>query len=144
MNRLAAALVVTAMAGTLAMQASSAEPPLVGRATVVDGDTIEIGGTRIRLHAIDAPEGNQKPHGPAAAWALDGYLAASRPTRCEPVDTDRWGRVVAKCFRSDGQDVQRWLVQQGHALPYLKYGGKEYAPFAVPVEYQPPWEWRKK
>ncbi len=29
---------------------------MTGQASVIDGDTIEIRGTRIRLHGIDAPE----------------------------------------------------------------------------------------
>ena len=32
---------------------------LAGVATVIDGDTLEIHGTRIRLHGIDAPESAQ-------------------------------------------------------------------------------------
>lgn len=32
---------------------------LVGKPRIVDGDTIEIGGTKIRLHGIDAPEDKQ-------------------------------------------------------------------------------------
>jgi endonuclease YncB( thermonuclease family) len=32
---------------------------LIGQATVVDGDTIEIHGNRIRLWGIDAPESTQ-------------------------------------------------------------------------------------
>ena len=30
-----------------------------GRARVIDGDTIEVSGSRIRLHGIDAPESAQ-------------------------------------------------------------------------------------
>jgi endonuclease YncB( thermonuclease family) len=32
---------------------------LAGRASVIDGDTIEVHGTRIRLWGIDAPESTQ-------------------------------------------------------------------------------------
>ena len=31
-----------------------------GKAKIIDGDTIHIGNNKIRLHAIDAPEINQK------------------------------------------------------------------------------------
>src|SRR3546814_17954396 len=32
---------------------------IVGQASVIDGDTIEVHGARIRLHGIDAPESDQ-------------------------------------------------------------------------------------
>lgn len=36
-----------------------AQVPIVGNAPVIDGDTIEIHGKRIRLFGIDAPESGQ-------------------------------------------------------------------------------------
>src|SRR5262245_41250346 len=41
----------------VAMPASAAD--LAGQATIIDGDTIEIHGTRVRLFGIDAPESAQ-------------------------------------------------------------------------------------
>ena len=38
---------------------SAAAEEIIGRASVIDGDTIEIHGTRIRLFAIDAVESRQ-------------------------------------------------------------------------------------
>jgi micrococcal nuclease len=42
---------------------------LQGRAFVIDSDTIDLCGTRIRLAGIDAPEMDQ-PYGKNAEWAL--------------------------------------------------------------------------
>lgn len=137
------------------------EPWVVGRASVVDGDTIEIHDERIRFNGIDAPESRQlckdaagKPYrcGKVAAEALDGFLAGSRPTNCRPVDRDRYGRTVADCFRADGQDVAAWLVRNGHALDWPKYSkGKFAGDQAVAMqaragmwqgEFLEPWEHR--
>lgn len=49
--------VSTVLASLLATTAAAED--LVGRASVIDGDTIEIHGTRIRLWGIDAPESDQ-------------------------------------------------------------------------------------
>ena len=98
-----------------------------GRASVVDGDTIDIQGTRIRLNGIDAPELGQACDvngiayrcGQEAAKALRDFVAA-RVVNCFQSGTDRWGRVVAKCA-VDGTDIGEWMVKQGLALAYRKY-----------------------
>ena len=41
---------------------------MTGQATVIDGDTIDIHGTRIRLHGIDAPESGQLCHIDGKRW----------------------------------------------------------------------------
>ncbi|MCW0410892.1 thermonuclease family protein [Xanthomonas sacchari] len=101
---------------------------LVGRATVTDGDTLTVAKQRIRLWGIDAPESAQQctakdgrswPCGRRSAAALDGYVL-DKTVRCQPKDTDRYGRVVAECF-VQGQSVNRWMVSSGWAVAYRQY-----------------------
>ncbi|GGC63774.1 hypothetical protein GCM10011504_47480 [Siccirubricoccus deserti] len=111
----------------LAMPVLAAEP-LIGRASVIDGDTIEIHGQRIRIHGIDAPEVRQ-PCVTAAghAWRC-GRQAALKlaaaigdgPVRCEPRSRDRFRRVVAVCWRSR-QDLGAWMVANGWAVASHQY-----------------------
>lgn len=93
-------------------------------------DTIEIAGERIRFNGIDAPEswqvcedaaGNPYRCGQHAATALEKFLAASRPTRCEYVERDRYRRFVGNCYRRDGESVNRWLVIEGHPVDWKRY-----------------------
>src|SRR5215213_6002793 len=109
---------------------------LIGRANIIDGDTIEIHGERVRLNGIDAPEtaqlckdekGKAYRCGTVAAVALHNFLAASRPTRCEFVERDRYGRFVGDCYREDGASVSAYLVRNGFALDYVKYSHGKYS-----------------
>jgi len=117
----------------LAFVPSAEAQSIVGRASVVDGDTLDIRGARIRLHGIDAPESSQfcraangSPYrcGQRAAFYLSD-LVGSAPVECRQRDMDRFGRVVAECF-SGGRSVNAALVRAGWALPYLQYGGRAY------------------
>jgi endonuclease YncB( thermonuclease family) len=105
---------------------------LTGHARVIDGDTVVVAGELMRLHGIDAPEldqtfwwrGEQVACGMMAMAALE-TLAASVELRCEPVERDRHGRLVAKCFAPDRVDIGRRLVAAGWALAYRRYS-KDY------------------
>lgn len=141
---------------------SSQQPgPLEGRASVIDGDTIEIGGQRIRFNGIDAPEGQQYCDdakgsayacGRKSASALSGFLAASRPTRCTFVSRDQYDRYVGDCTRADGRSVQAWLVENGHALDWPRYSGGAYVNQQDAAkqarrgvwqgDFLAPWDWR--
>lgn len=56
------------MAATLVVAADDAATTIVGVASVIDGDTIEIHGSRIRLFGIDAPESRQACMLEAKPW----------------------------------------------------------------------------
>lgn len=100
---------------------------LAGRASVIDGDTLEIHGVRIRLHGVDAPESAQSCQDAAGSWPCGRRAAnaladriGSRTVSCERRDTDRYGRMVATC-RVGGEDIGGWLVSNGWAVAYVRY-----------------------
>ena len=106
----------------------------IGQASVIDGDTLEIHGTRIRLWGVDAPESNQLCRGEdseqyrcgaQAANELDAFIAR-RPVNCIPISLDRYGRTVATCA-VDGADLGEWLVKKGLALDWPNYSNGKYA-----------------
>lgn len=105
---------------------------LVGVASVVDGDTLDIHGQRVRLWGVDAPESSQTctvagkvaQCGQAAALALADFIG-QKTVSCTRKDTDRYGRLVGVCSVA-GVEVNRWQVEQGNALAYVQYGGAVY------------------
>lgn len=90
---------------------------------ITDGDTLTVldGQNQqhtIRLAEIDAPERRQ-PWGDRSRQALSA-LVFSKTVSVQQTDTDRYGRVVARLF-ADGRDVNRAMVEQGHAWAYRQY-----------------------
>lgn len=101
-----------------------------GQAHVVDGDTLDVAGHRIRLFGIDAPERGQTCDRRGQAWACGEWSGAAlakavegASLSCEVVDQDRFDRSVAVC-RVDGIDVAQGLVRQGAAFAYVRYSGR--------------------
>ncbi len=63
----------------------AASADLTGRASVIDGDTLEIHGTRVRIWGIDAPESSQLCRGAdigAAPRRPTNSLRSSADVRC--------------------------------------------------------------
>lgn len=94
--------------------------------TVIDGDTLRRpGAPNVRLWGIDAPELGEA-RGPAARDALRA-LVEGRPLACDPLDVDRYGRDVARCFLPDGTDIACAMVALGHARDWPRYSGGAYS-----------------
>ncbi len=105
----------------------SALADITGPARVIDGDTIDIAGQRIRLHAIDAPENGQTCLVGFEAWmcgqkateALETFIGGS-PVTCQEQGVDRYGRTIAACSVR-GRSIEAWMVLNGWALAYRQY-----------------------
>lgn len=110
-----------------------ATPPcrvIRGRAHVVDGDTIVIKKTQIRLFGVDAPELNH-PYGQKAKWALVS-LCKRQTISAQVTAVDDHGRTVAKCYLSDGRDLSAEMVKKGMAIDWPKFSGGKYRTLELP------------
>lgn len=113
-------VVFTAMA---LASSSSAASYIVGIAHVIDGDTLEIGGTTIRLNGLDALEHGRKCGswrcGAAATDAM-AALAEGVALRCEAGPIDGYGRVIATCWSGE-TDIGAQMVRDGSAWAFVRY-----------------------
>jgi endonuclease YncB( thermonuclease family) len=155
LNTICAALMLM-----LVLDARLCAAEFVDYADVVDGDTIRLNGTRIRLEGIDAPEIDQIClNSKAQRWTC-GIEACDQLKRyadgkrwiCKGDHTDRYGRVLASC-NVEGTDIQRWLVQNGWALSFTRYSheydAEQDAARAAKAglwsgAFIAPWDWRHR
>lgn len=97
---------------------------LIGRAYVIDGDTIKIKGIKIRLAGIDAPEVNM-PWGQKSKWAMVDICKGQTIT--VELDGERsYDRLVGTCFLPDGSDLGAEIIQRGLALDLPFFSGGKY------------------
>lgn len=90
---------------------------------VIDGDTFDCGGRRIRLQGIDAPEmaghcrpGREcAPGDPIASTENLSRLVAWSAVQCRPVDVDAYGRTVARCTTGE-KDLSCAQLDAGQAI----------------------------
>lgn len=127
---------------------------------IVDGDTVQIGTTKIRFAGIDAPETDQvclDPHGQRWACGVTSRdeltkYSAGRPWDCDLTGIDRYGWSLGKCF-VEGEDVSAWMVRSGWALSFVRYS-HEYDHEEVAAReaksglwagaFIAPWDWRRR
>ena len=133
-----------------------------GQASVIDADSIQIQGVRIRILNIDAPEAGQYCFkrnesmdawwcGHQAATALADWLAAQTVT-CEVTTKGLRGGWLSRCVVA-GQDIAEWLAENGWAVP-SRSCDREAIRLAAELArsaqlgiwssgFTLPWEWRK-
>jgi endonuclease YncB( thermonuclease family) len=105
------------------LQAGTSVPPLTGQVVrVIDGDTLDLDGQRIRLHGIDAPEARETCRDARGGrWDCGAFstrtlqaLVAGRHLVCSDLGERTHGRVVAHCA-AGGEDLAAQMIRRGAA-----------------------------
>jgi len=129
---------------------------------VTDGDSLKSGNIRLRLHGIDAPEiaqtckdasGDNYSCGLQARDYLYGLISPPVSLYCQHLDTDRYRRLIVRCFDRNGRDINAMMVSSGWARAYYHYAD-DYLPAEQDAKvrrtgiwqgwHQPPWQWRQQ
>lgn len=100
--------------------------PCLAEVRVVDGDSLEINNTRIRIDGIDAPEffqtcqdanGKNYDCGQEAKQHLQDLIGEHKvDCNCLP-KPDRYNRQICECF-ADETSLNRQMVADGYARVY--------------------------
>ncbi len=102
-----------------------------GFAKIIDGDTVKISNSIIRLSGIDAPEIkqlctdknlNEWHCGKKSKMALKNFIN-KKTIKCIGYKKDRYKRIIGECYLEE-QDIQEWMVKNGWAIAYKKYSKK--------------------
>ena len=104
---------------------------ILGKARIIDGDTIHIGNNKIRLHGIDAPEIHQDCSYNNEDWKC-GQLSKNfllnlinlDLVNCQVKTVDKYKRYIAICFVNN-LNINEMMVQNGWAIAY-RYYSKDY------------------
>lgn len=106
-------------------QAPAALEPYEGASVVLDGDTLRVDGTKIRLMWVDACEmgqpttaGNTKFD--CGQWAKDKLIQIinGQRVRCSPQGAGYYQRILATCETASGVDLSSALLSTGTAFLY--------------------------
>ncbi len=125
---------------------------------VSDGDTFHMvtpanDKIKIRLEGVDAPEALQEFGLEAKAFAIGEVL--NQKVRIEVIDTDRYGRKVARIYYGNGKDLSKEMIKKGFAWHYKAYNKeteladlenearKKKVGLWAKKDPIPPWEYRK-
>jgi endonuclease YncB( thermonuclease family) len=104
---------------------TTAAPTISGPARVIDGDTVVVAGTRVRLKGVDAAElGTARGENARRVMAM---LVTGELT-CRLTGEKTYRREVGYCTTANGTDINRAIIAQGAALACPRYDDR-YVPF---------------
>ena len=126
---------------------------------IVDGDTLDVRGIRIRLSGIDAPESKQTCANAQHETYSCGEIATQKlrerigdgSVSCTLDKQDRYERWLGTCT-SDGTNLNQWMVKNGYALAYRRYSTQYLCEEAEAESkkrglwsgtFIEPWRWRR-
>lgn len=112
-------LLIAAAVAVLAVLALRRATTFTTPVRVVDGDTLAVGDTRVRIVGMDAPEMDTAAGRAAKAAAV--ALVAGQPVRLRVTGKDTYGRLLAHATTANGQDFATALVCSGHARRRRSY-----------------------
>ena len=104
---------------------SSEKNVAIGKAQIIDGDTIIIKGEKIRFAGIDTPERNKIGHN-FSKIKLKKKIGKNIIVCIREPKLDPWGRTIAECFIGN-ESISSYMVKNGFACDYVKYSKKKYA-----------------
>lgn len=96
-----------------------------GKAFVLDGDSLRVGGKEVRLIEIDAPEYsqtcfNEKKHEYACGQISRDFLidlVGGKMVRCIYATRDKYDRFLSKCFINE-KSINQEILRNGMAVIY--------------------------
>jgi endonuclease YncB( thermonuclease family) len=141
--------------GLVALKLRQDETERLGGAfRVVDGDSLDLGGRKLRLRAIDAPElsqiclrdGLSWPCGAESREALKTWVASGAIV-CSGVREDKYRRLLVDCV-AGAEDVNGAMVRSGMAVAFGGYRSEEEEARQArrgvwAGEFERPSQWRK-
>jgi endonuclease YncB( thermonuclease family) len=104
---------------------TTAAATIGGPARVIDGDTVVVAGTRVRLKGVDAAElGTERGENARRVMAM---LVTGSLT-CRLTGEKTYNREVGYCSTTAGVDINQAIIAQGAALACPRYDAR-YLPF---------------
>ncbi|WP_170976598.1 thermonuclease family protein [Rhizobium sp. FKL33] len=141
--------------GLIAMKLERDDAERLGGAfRVVDGDSLDLDGRKLRLRAIDAPELAQTCFRDGLAWPCGAEarealkrLMTRKGVVCSGDRTDKYRRLLVECAAS-GEDLNAAMVRSGMAVSFGGYQPEESEARQAQRgiwagEFERPSDWRK-